>query len=124
MRIRDLGWKKFGSEILVNILDPQHWLQLFCKKSQRLTLVPGPDPGLNSASSRGQVFTYGCVECPVNSCTPYLFFQVYHSTGNAAKLAEYTRILQEWNFLRDTKDNEQVGEDFVTSCLFSNFLIG
>jgi hypothetical protein len=38
---------------------------------------------------------------------------VYHSTGNAAKLAEYTRILQEWNFLRDTKDNEQVGKDFL-----------
>jgi hypothetical protein len=52
----------------------------------------------------------------------YLFFQVYHSTGNAAKLAEYTRILQEWNFLRDTKDNEQVGRDFVTSCLMFEFV--
>jgi hypothetical protein len=49
-------------------------------------------------------------------------FQVYHSTGNAAKLAEYTRILQEWNFLRDTKDNEQVGKDFVTSCLMFEFV--
>ncbi len=37
---------------------------------------------------------------------------MYHSTGNAAKLAEYTRILQEWNFLRDTKDNEQVGKEY------------
>ncbi len=47
---------------------------------------------------------------------------MYHSTGNAAKLAEYTRILQEWNFLRDTKDNEQVGKDFVTSCLMFKFI--
>ncbi len=48
---------------------------------------------------------------------------MYHSTGNAAKLAEYTRILQEWNFLRDTKDNEQVGKDFVTSCLMFEFIL-
>ena len=34
--------------------------------------------------------------------------QVYNITSNLVKLAEYTAILQEWNILRDQKDNEQV----------------
>jgi hypothetical protein len=33
---------------------------------------------------------------------------VYNSTANFVKLAEYTNILQEWNILRDQKDNDQV----------------
>jgi hypothetical protein len=33
---------------------------------------------------------------------------VYNNTANFVKLAEYTSILQEWNILRDQKDNEQV----------------
>lgn len=39
--------------------------------------------------------------------------QVYNSTANFVKLAEYTRVLQEWNILRDQKDNEQETAEIV-----------
>jgi hypothetical protein len=55
MRIRDPGWKKFGSWIWdwdeknsdpgsgINILDPQHWFQLTKKRNKYCNLITVPD---------------------------------------------------------------------------------